>query len=321
MTLINDAIEEVKIEEEERLKGFLAELCDPTIELDIDDIKDSDTLTKEQKEWILSKHRQSKSNSYTWGLDAIDERITTPKRGQVVLLVADENQGKSTFCYFFARENKRKYGHEVYYINLEQTKDEMIDAKARQFAGVTKLQHRDGEYLKNSKYLQKIKELRGESDINFIGRKANELTNIESVIEQVNRLENIDFLLLDNLSCLSMRATNENEQMKETLLKVMDLSQQKNIPIVLVHHYKKDSNDRKRLFKSTGEIKGSGYLKDLAPLIIQVTRNPDDEDPKVQDEFHIREGKLRNGDKRERVMVRHSKGDFVPDPLFGSSTN
>lgn len=311
MTIRKIASEHIEKKRVERLSVFLEELLDQNCSLSRDDIQNSD-MPEQDINWILSRAGKKHKNSYTWGVEEIDKKITTPKRGQLFLLVSDENQGKSTFCYFFARENKKKYGHNVYYYNLEQTKEEVIDSMARQYAGITKLEHRDNLHLKNKKYLDRVDELKNQEDINFMGRKANELANIDSVIEYVRKIGDIDYLIIDNLTCMTSNAQDANEDMKQTTMKLISLAEEMMIPIILVHHYRKGELKSGQVFKSTSEIKGSGALKDLVPVVIQVARN-NDEDTSAHDEFHIREGKLRGGDKKERVMVRHKSGSFHAD--------
>ena len=283
--------------------------------IDKEDIENAEFLSQIQKDWLIKALDQFKRNSYTWGLDKTDSRITTFKRGEASILVADENQGKTTFLYFVARQNRKKYNHKVVYYSLEVTKDEMVDSIARQHAGITKLQYRDGEYYNNPEYLKKKKELEEQDDVDFIGRKASEVTTIEQIEERVRGLEDVDLLVIDNLSCLMSSNSDTNADFQDKAIRIIGLAKDLNIPIVLVHHYRKsDGRAKGGLFRPLHDMKGGGILKDLFPKVYQVTRNPDDTDPTVGDEFYLREGKLRGGDKKEQVMMFHNKGDFIDAP-------
>lgn len=316
MNKLLSAFEEDEKKEKARVKSEEEELFDSYLsgDLSLEDLKE---YSKDLEGGADLVEKASKCNSYTWGLDSIDSKITNPKRGNLFILVSDENQGKSTFCYFFARANHKKYGHDVVYYNLEQTKEEVIDSTARQHAGITKLQYRDDNYRDNAKYKEKVRELREEKSINFIGRKADEMVNIDSVIKEIKEMDKVDYLIIDNLSCISMSGRDSNEETKEIIIKLNALAKEKNIPIVLVHHYRKDSGARKSIFRSTSEINGSGAIKNLAFGIIQVARHFDEEDPVLANDFYIREGKMRNADKKESVKVIHSKGLFIEDTQAG----
>jgi len=248
-------------------------------------------------------------DSYTWGLDAIDEKITTPKKGKVIVMVSDENQGKSTFSYFFARNNFKKYGHDVVYFNLEQTKDEVINDMATQYCEATKLQIRDNEHLTNPLYIKRKRELNEQEDICFLGRKAENVTTMREIRQRIKE-EPMDMLILDNLTCIEGEGGDRNTQIKNIALELISMSQQRNIPIVLVHHYRKRDTANNALFRDVHNMEGSGSLKNLVPIVIQVARNVEPTSRSEFAEFSIREGKLRGGAKKETVTVYHNKGEF-----------
>lgn len=283
--------------------------------IDKDDIENAEFLSQIQKNWLIKALDQSKRNSYTWGTDKTDSKITTFKRGEASILVADENQGKTTFLYYVARQNKKKYNHNVVYYSLEVTKDEMVDSIARQYAGISKLEYRNGNYYNNASYLRKKKELEEQDEVNFIGKKASEVTTIEQIEERVRGLEDVDLLVIDNLSCLMSSNSDTNADFQDKAIRIIGLAKYLNIPIVLVHHYRKsDGRGKGGLFRPLHDMKGGGILKDLFPKVYQVTRNPDDTDATVANEFYLREGKLRGGDRKEQIMMYHDKGDFIDAP-------
>lgn len=252
-------------------------------------------------------------DSYTWGLDEIDAKITTPKKKEVFVLVADECQGKSTFCYFFARENKKKYKHNVVYFNLESEKEYVINNMATQFSKATKLEVRDNKHYKMQRYQQRKKELETQDDIIFIGKKKGVIIDMDYIEKTVSSLGKIDYLIIDNLTCISMKERKtESEEIKEIVICLIGMAEQMNIPILLVHHYKKRQDKSRKLFRDLHDMSGSRVLKDLIPIIIQVALNPDPKTQRERAEFHLREGKLRRGDTKESVMVRHENCDFFP---------
>lgn len=274
-------------------------------------------FTSEEIEYAMGKIRikNKAQNSFTWGLDCIDSKITTPKKGKLVLLVSDENQGKSTFSYFIARKNFKKYGHNVVYFNLEQTKKEVINDMSIQYCGASKLQVRDNLHLSNPIYKKRKKDLEEQEDIVFIGRKATNVTTMKEIRERIKDVK-MDYLILDNLTCISANGKDRNEDIKIISLELIEMAQTFDIPILLIHHYRKKSKKEISLFRDVHEIEGSGSLKNLVPIIVQVARLQDPTNKIEESEFHIREGKLRGGSKKESVMVLHNKGDFEPDVYF-----
>ena len=202
-----------------------------------------------------------------------------------------------------------KYGHNVIYFNLEQTKDEVINDMATQYCGMSKIGIRDNQHLTNVLYLKRKKELETQEDIVFIGRKAENVTTIQEIKERICDTQ-MDFLILDNLTCIAGEGMNRNEEVKNITLELIKLSQTLNIPIVLVHHYKKRMKSTMGVYRDVHDMEGSGSLKNLVPMVVQVARHPDPQNQNEEDEFYIREGKLRGGAKKESVVVHHDKGEF-----------
>ena len=282
---------------------------------------DSKDIAKVAKELFKLKNlpfiiekKSDTVDSYTWGLDEIDEKITTLKKGQVSVLAADENQGKSTFSFWFARQNKKKHGHNVVYYSLESTKSEIHKSIAANSVGLTKIQYRDNDFP--PQYHEKIKRLEEDESVEIIGRKATELTYIEDIEAQVARKEKIDPLILDNLTCIATKEANENESAKIIMQKLISIAERGNFPIVLVHHYRKRAGSSTERFRDIHSISGSRVIKDLACLILQISRTKDAKDEFEKAEFHIREGKDRMLGRPEEITIYFDKGEFYPNFNF-----
>lgn len=272
---------------------------------------------KEENVVVLEEKTSNDKNSFTWGLEDIDEKILTPKRGKFYIMVSDENQGKSTFCFFMARQNYRKYGHKVVYFNLEQTKEEVIDNMAIQYVSPTHIEFRDEKYKQNPLYHKRKKELEDQDDIVFLGSSAEKLTDIAFIEETIARQDKIDFLLLDNLTCITVDGKDRNEQIKQISLKIIQMAKKLNIPIILVHHYKKLQTKIKGNFRDVHEMEGAGALKNLANTVIQVARNKDPIGQDEYKEFYIKEGKIRlDIHGKGTVCVFHEKGEFIPSYIL-----
>jgi replicative DNA helicase len=261
---------------------------------------------------ILAK-QHNEINRYTWGGDFLDEQIKTLKRGKLAVMVADENQGKSTFCFFMARKNFEAYGHKVVYFNLEQTEDEIYHDDAMSYAGITKIEERDEKYLTNEAYNKRLNFLKSQKNVKIIGRKADGIMPIDDIIESVNAIGELDYLILDNLTCIGLKEGlyNELEATKEIITRLISMAQKINIPVLLVHHYRKKSQaSQTKIFRDLHDLAGSGVIKNLASIVIQVARNFTDEDKETRAEFWIKEGKVRGGGTRDEICSYFHKGDF-----------
>lgn len=257
---------------------------------------------------------KSKSpNTYTWGLDSIDEQISTLKKKTLTVLLADENAGKSTFSHFFARQNAKRYGHKVVLYSLESTEEELYQMIAFNYANISRIDERDEKYLENEKYLEKMEQLKNEKGITIIGRSAAKTTGIDEVESTLARLDGVDLLILDNLTCIDLKSGkySENEAVKEVIQRLIALSQKLDIPIVLVHHYRKGTDKNQELFRGIHAAAGSGAIKNLAHKVIQVARRRGtDLTQHEQAEFHIREGKVRTRAGDNEFMVYYVEGAF-----------
>lgn len=288
--------------------------CDNFQEIEDLDKKARKAFAKENKtEQMITAKASNETNSFTWGIDCVDETTKTLKRGKLAVMVADENQGKSTFCFFLARKNYERYGHKVIYFNLEQTKEEVYHDDAIGYAGITKIEERDEKHLTSDAYKKRIKYLEEQKYVEIIGRRAEDVMPIDDIIKRVNEIGELDLLILDNLTCIGLKDGhyNENEATKEIIQKLIGLAQKVNIPILLVHHYRKRGQSKqKSIFRDIHELSGSRVIATLASIVIQVARNFTFDDPETKSEFWIKEGKVRGGGSRDETCIYFHKGDF-----------
>lgn len=253
-------------------------------------------------------------NSYTWGMDEIDTLITTPKKGQVFLLVSSEGNGKTTFLNYMHQQNRSKHSQNGLYLSLEASKEEIWVNIALGYSNTSKIEYRDEKYKQNPFFQKKMKELRNEDDGSLIGRQASDGSDLSFVREMVNSRAQVDFLVIDNLSCITLDGkTSENEATKKIMMELIGIAQEGDFPIILVCHYRKSQGGRKKVFRETDDISGSRYLKDLASGVIQVGRAVDPCDDLSKAEFHIREGKIRIGGTFDSTVVYFWKGSFYAD--------
>lgn len=262
-------------------------------------------------------------NSYTWGGDFIDEHIVTMKKGEIIILAAVENAGKSSFANFVARKNHERYGHRTVYFSLESTKEQVHNNIALSYAGVNNLEYRDNKHLNNERYLKRLKTLTEDNGVDIIGMNADQSVTMESIEAELRELKQVDLLIVDNLTCIKKEGINDEQQMAPIMLKFMWLAREMNIPIVIVHHMRKKQGDgeSKGKFTSNDSIVGSGLIKNFAYTILQVARNRKPMTEVEKSEFYIRETKARTdlGIQKE-VECYYYAGDFHEEPKGTQTT-
>jgi len=267
----------------------------------------------ESKTLIYSPRKSQTVDSYTWGLDCIDRKIKTIKKGSLAVFVADSNIGKSTFCFWLARQNKRKYGHHVVYFSLESTKEEMFHNMALSSSGIEKIDERDNLHLSDPRYSAKIHKLKTEDEIEIIGRSVNDGLTIDEIEKSVYNMEKCDLLIIDNFLSIQVKEgkLSENQQAAQIMQKLIGMARDCNIPILLVHHYRKSQFKKKDEWEDLGLMYGAKQIEIFAPLIIQARRKMEAELPSEKAEFHLREGKVRGGGTREDITIFHDRGSFL----------
>lgn len=262
---------------------------------------------------VLSNNGQTaKSISpdiYTWGVEKLNKLFHTPKKGKFTLLLADENAGKSTFCNFIGRRNAA-LGHNVYYLSLESTEEEVYTSIAYSYAGITPEQYNTNKHLTHPVFMKKMQSLKEDKSINIIGRKIDSMLNIDELCATIESLEHVDMLFIDNLSAISREGKNDNVEMKNIIQKISNLATKLNTAIILVHHYKKRQSKESSRWRDLHESSGSGEIIKFAPQILQIARNREPASEEESAEFFVKEAKNRVAGKTEETIIYFRKGDF-----------
>lgn len=229
-----------------------------TVTTQLSQIKEDETLSIDKKE-----------KRYTWGTKRLDNEIVILKRGNLCVLGAKRNMGKTTFSFDMAMKNA-KLGHKVLYISLEMSKRDIIEALARKYAGITVEEEYNYKIppVKRQKMLDKLEEIKSLPNLIFeSGRRAEGI--IWETIKQIMDDNPADIIFIDNLDCINGdKGEDNNERQKRIVNFLMNYTVTKNVPVVLIHHYRKGQK------ASTGmdELAGSGKVADGADIIINLSR-------------------------------------------------
>ena len=78
-----------------------------------------------------------------------------------------------------------------------------------------------------------------------------------------------DIVFIDNLDCINgNKGEDNNERQKKIVNLLMNYTSVKNIPIILIHHYRKGNKNTSGM----DEMAGSGKVADGADIIINLSR-------------------------------------------------
>jgi len=225
---------------------------------------------KSQEPELTIKVKKDYKNRYTWGTRGLDTSMAIIKRGNFIIVGAKRGSGKTTFTFDMACKNAM-LGHKVLYISLEMEEDKIKEDFARKYAGITVGEEYD--YIipdtKQTAYEKRIKEINSIPNLFFRGMRRGSNVSLNSIIELINEFSDIDLVFIDNLDLIEgNKGENDWERQKRITKKIMGITIEKQLPIILIHHY------RKRMGKDNGsdELSGSGKIADNADIIININK-------------------------------------------------
>jgi len=223
-----------------------------------------------EDEFVLSLGRKEKR--YTWGTNKLDRSIVILKKGNLVVLAAKRSMGKTTFSFDMAMKNA-KLGHKVLYVSLEMEKNDIIEALARSYAGVTVQEEYDYEVPQNklAKMKRKIDEILAVENLRFEGiRRGDEV--IWDTVKSLMDKHPSDLIFIDNLDLInSDQKEDEFVKQKRIMKNLMSYTSDKKVPIVLIHHYRKGQKGKSNA-SGMDELAGSGKIADSADILINLSR-------------------------------------------------
>jgi len=248
---------------------------------------------------------------YTWGTRELDIAFPIIKRGTFTVFGAKRNSGKTTFTFDMACKNA-ELGHKVLYLSLEMGEEELKENIARKYAGITIEEELDYKIpkIKLVAFEKKLKQINSIENLFFKSiRRGGSITwdAIEECIQDTS-----DLVFIDNLDLIEGdEREQDNDRQKRITKRIMNFTANKQIPIILIHHYRK--SQIKKDFGSD-ELSGSGKIGDGADVIIKIARNNDIGAPypeKYSSNLYVQKG--RGYDEAIRT-VYFVKGTFVDEP-------
>lgn len=235
-----------------------------------DELEKREKVSSQLSNIASTEQKPEKQKRYTWGTYRLDHTIVILKRGNLVVLGAKRNMGKTTYTFDMASKNAR-LGHKVLYISLEMDREDLIEALARNYAGITV----DEEYEdlipedKLRKKAKKLKEINENTNLNFVSIRRGEAI-IWDTIKKIMEDTPSDLVFIDNLDLISSDEREEDiVKQKRIMSNLMSFTSSHNIPVVLIHHYRKGN---KKQSQGMDELAGSGKIADSADILINLDR-------------------------------------------------
>ena len=252
---------------------------------------------KEARKWIIDEYRLSyagskikqmvkshlqnvkiivkslKKKRYTWGTRILDTSFAIIKPNNFIVAGSKRGTGKTTFTFDMACKNAI-LGHHVVYISLEMDTEDILSDFGRKYCGMTIEEELDDKIpeIKQKAFDRRVNEIKENKNLHIIGLRSAEGICWETIVEVLNQQEKTDIIFLDNLDMIAgNEKEQENDRQKRIVKNIMAFTSEKQIPFVLIHHYRKSGN------KDYGmdELSGSGKIADAADRVIKVAKCTD----------------------------------------------
>lgn len=250
---------------------------------------------------------------YTWGTENLNNNFAIIKRANFIVVGAKRSAGKTTYTFDMACKNA-KLGHKVLYISLEMDGQEIKEDFARKYSGMTIPEEftYDIPEHKQKAFERKLGEINNITNLKFEGVRRGGSVSWESIIGLIGKYPDIDLIFIDNLDLIEGKEMeNDLTKQKRIVKSIMSFTSDNKIPIVLIHHYRKQGASKDY---GMDELSGSGKISDGADMILKITRNQDAGavyPEKYNSKLFLQKAR---GYKEAIADVYFIKGTFVDDP-------
>jgi len=264
--------------------------------------------------------KELKDKRYTWGTRYLDTHFAIIKSNNFIVVAAKRNSGKTTYTFDMAFKNAVK-GHKVLYVSLEMESNDILDDFGRKFAGITVEEEFDRKIpeTKIRAYHKKIKELESNKNLIFEGIRRTGDVVWETVLEIINKHKDADMVFLDNLDLVSgHEGENDCTRQKRIVKNIMSFTTSKQIPFVLIHHYRKSNSGADH---GMDEISGSAKISDGADRVVKISRTTDCEAGYPENclsKIYLQKGR---GYPEWLASIYFIKGTFVDTPPEGQASD
>ena len=212
---------------------------------------------------------------FTWGTRELDKTISPIEQHHMLVLAGFTGCWKTVYTFDMAIKNAELW-HKVLYISLEMNTEAIIKRTARDYAGIKKYDWRNRgddlinlDTVKKWAYFRKIKELNNIKWFIPIGLNNPEIENILKEIDN----HKPDLVFIDNIWEIKTGWDLKDEI--NISQKVQNYSKYNNVPILLLHHFKKNPKWWKEKLRNMDDLRGSSAFANWCTTAIQVWRDVD----------------------------------------------
>ena len=268
---------------------------------------------------VIADNLVVKSNyklRYTWGTRKLDTTLAIIKRGNFIVLGAKGGSGKTTYAFDVAQKNAL-LGHKVLFLSLEMDEKEVKDAVARRKAAITVQEELDYQIPENKQLIfeDKLAEIESIKNLFFRGVRRGGGLTWEAVLNIIYEYKDLDIIFIDNLDLINNEGREDDtERQKRVVKKIMGFTSEKQIPVVLIHHYRKAFGGKESKVASMDDLTGSKKISDGADRVVNISRNliVDAEYPlKYQSVIYLQKGREYDNALEKIYFI---KGTFVDEP-------
>lgn len=209
---------------------------------------------------------------YTWGTRELDVSFAIIKRGNFIVIASKSNSGKTTYVFDMACKNAL-LGHKVLFLSLEMDTKDIKEDFGRKYAGITieeELDYKIPDH-KQQAYERKIKEIENIPTLYLKGIRRTGEVFWETILKIFDEYPELDLVFIDNLDLIGANPRESDlDRQKRIVRSILSFTSDRQIPLVLIHHYRKSPAEGKD--KGMDEMTGSGKIKDGADRVLKITR-------------------------------------------------
>ena len=278
------------------------------------DMKKAKAVEKVKEIEAKSNRMRKKRKYYSWGTKNLTETFAPIKSDTYTIIGASSGTGKTTFCINMGLANA-ELGHNVLYLSLEMSSEEILDHLARKYAGITIKEEIYDEVPENKEqaYESKYKELQNMKNFTLKGVKGGTEINWETLKKFMEG--DWDLIFIDNLNLITKdQGMSEYEHQGWISSQFLGYAADNQTPLVVIHHYSKGG--QKDGSKSSYSLSGSTKIVNDAERIVLLSRPAYDVDqnPTAEDRamLSVMLDKARSYDKARGVVYFH-KGRFLDE--------
>ena len=269
--------------------------------------------TTKQIEELKKPVAEKKDKRYSWGTRYLDTHFAIIKPTNFIVVAAKRNSGKTTYTFGMAVKNAQD-GHKVLYISLEMETDDILDDLGRKYSGITIEEEFDRKIpdSKSKAYTRKKEEIKTIPNLFLEGIRRSGDIIWETIVEIIKKYPEIDMVFIDNLDLIAGKEGETDVQRQKRLVtQMMAFSSENQVPIILVHHYRKSNSGKDY---GMDELSGSGKIGDGADRVVKVVRSSDPlalYPEKFKSTVYLQKGR---GYPEHTAEVYFIKGTFVDNP-------